>query len=230
MKLSYMHSKNKMKKTISIKKLKKIWQQVPTDYYQKATIQRWWHAQKFETFKKLVGNRRFNKQGLFLRNKILDVGCASGEMTNKISRISPKAQITAVDIYKEAIFYGKKHYPHIKFLVADAHKLPFKNNSFDLVVCYETIEHLTSPKKALKEVRRVMKDNGTAIVAMDSGSTLFCTIWWFWEKTFGRAWQGAHLHPFHHRELEELILSCDFAIKKKHFSHFGMEVSFVLKK
>lgn len=207
---------------ITKQRLVKIWQQVPPDYYQKATLQRWWHEHKFETFKKLVSKRRFHK--------ILDIGCASGEMTNKISRVLPKAQLTGTDVYKEAILYGKKHYPHIKFVVADAHKLPFPSKSFDLVVCYETIEHLTNPRKALKEIYMVMKTNGIAVVAMDSGSFLFRIIWWFWEKTFGRAWKDAHLHPFHHRDLEKLILSCGFRILNKHFSHVGMEVSFVLQK
>lgn len=202
--------------------LVKLWEQVPPDYYQKVTLQRWWHNHKFETFKKLVDTKHFRK--------ILDLGCASGAMTNKLSQIFPDAQITGVDTYNAAISYGREQYPHIKFLIADAHKLPFRNNSFDLVVCYETIEHLVNPEIALKEINRVIKKTGMAVVAMDSGSLLFRIVWWFWEKTLGKAWQGAHLHPFHHSELEDLIINSKFKIVRKHFSHFGMEVSFVLQK
>ena len=151
-------------------------------------------------------------------------------MTNEISKVFPKSKIVGIDTYPAAIAYGKKRYPHIKFLVGNAHKLPFPSNSFDLIVCYETIEHLTSPKKALSEIRRVMKKSGVAIVTMDSGSFPFRIVWWFWEKTYGKVWQGAHLHPFHHTELESIIKKSGLKINKKHFSHFGMEVSFVVRK
>jgi len=76
---------------------------------------------------------------------------------------------------------------------------------------------------------KVTKD-GQAIIAMDSGNLLFRIIWWFWEKTFGNVWHGAHLHPFQHRDLEKVIKEVGFKITKKHFSHLGMEVSFVLRK
>ncbi len=211
---------------INSKKLTKIWQQVPPDYYQKGIntniFQRFWHNQKLATFTQLVGNKKYKT--------ILDVGCAGGYMTNEITKILPESKIVGIDAYPTAIAYGKKQYPRIKFTVADAHKLPFPRNSFDLVICYETIEHLVNPLKALREIKRVLAKEGIAIVVMDSGILLFRVVWWFWEKTKGKIWQGAHLHPFHHKELEKTILRAGLKITKKHFSHFGMEVSFVLKK
>ncbi len=133
-------------------------------------------------------------------------------------------------MYQKAIEYAKKRYPQITFLVADAHKLPFKANSFDLVVSYETIEHVTDPPKILAEIRRVLKDNGLTIIAMDSGNWLFRIVWFIWERSKGKIWQGAHLHPFHHTELEQTIKDSRFIVKEKIFTHLGMEVTFVLKK
>lgn len=204
----------------------KIWNQVPVDYYDTGIsqniLQRFWHTHKFDVFKELVKHEK--------PKKILDIGCASGTMTNKIAGIFPKSKITAVDVYPSAIAHARKKYPHIHFLVADAHKLPFKDDFFDLVACYETIEHVIDPVKVLKEIRRVLKKNGEAIIEMDSGSVLFRIVWWIWEKTKGRVWQGAHLHPFRHRELERVILDAEFKIAKKYLSHFGMAVSLLLKK
>lgn len=151
-------------------------------------------------------------------------------MADKISQLFPKSKVTGVDIYPAAVNFAKIRYPHINFLVTDAHKLPFYKNSFDLVICYETIEHVVDPKKILQEIRRITKQDGTAIIAMDSGNLLFRIIWPVWERTFGKVWQGAHLHPFHHNELESVINKAGFNIIKKHFSHLGMEVSFLLKK
>lgn len=203
-----------------------IWQQVPPDYYQKGItknpLQWLWHNLKIRSFKKLTQGLQFST--------CLDVGCAGGYMSNKISMIFPGVKVTGLDVYPAAVNFAKVKYPHINFLATDAHNLPFNKNTFDLIVCYETIEHVLEPKKILEEIKRVMTKEGYAIIAMDSGNLLFRVIWPFWENTFGRVWQGAHLHPFHHNDLEKIIREAGFKISKKHFSHLGMEVSFMLKK
>lgn len=208
------------------RELKKIWNQVPPDYYQSGIernlLQRFWHSQKINTFKKIVIGKNFSK--------ILDVGCASGRMANEIWKIYPRSKVVGVDTYKKALDFGHKRYPHIKFIHSDAHKLPFRSNSFDLIICYEVIEHVVNPIDVLSEIKRVVKKDGLAIVVMDSGNLLFRIIWLIWENTKGKVWRGAHLHPFHHTELEDVINKSGLTIKNKIFSHFGMEVSFVLKK
>lgn len=208
------------------KKLDDIWKQAPPDYYDEGMrsnlFQFIWHTNKIRVFKKIV-KKEWNFQ-------ILDVGCASGFMTNKIASLFPDSRVTGIDVYKDAISLAKQKYHSISFIVGDAHKISFPDNTFNLTVCYETIEHVLEPEKVLREMHRVTKKDGTAVVAMDSGNLLFRLIWWFWEKSKGRVWQGAHLHPFHHTELEKAIKKSGFKIKKKYFSHLGMEVLFVLGK
>ncbi|QQG43461.1 MAG: class I SAM-dependent methyltransferase [Candidatus Daviesbacteria bacterium] len=208
------------------KTLTAIWQQVPADYYdqgmQNNFLQFIWHRQKWTFFRKLMEGVKFKL--------ILDVGCASGTFTNRLTELFPQAKIYGVDAYSSAIKFAQKKYPHLNFLKADAHQLPFKQNSFDLVICYETIEHVVDPLQVLRQMHRILKKDGLAILAMDSGNLMFRTIWWFWGKTKGRVWEGAHLHPFHHDHLEEIVQKSGFKIQQKKFSHFGMEVVFVLKK
>lgn len=208
------------------RKLQDIWNKAPPDYYQRGVesnfLQRLWHTEKISKLGQIIGDREFNN--------ILDVGCASGFMTSKIALMFPKAKVTGVDAYSKAINMAKKLYPSIVFKCADAHSLPYRANSFDLVVFYETIEHVLKPKVVLEEIQRVMKKGGVAIIAMDSGNWLFRIVWFIWERTKGKAWRGSHLHPFHHEELEKLIKSCGFKIESKFFTHFGMEVVFVLNK
>lgn len=207
-------------------KLKDIWNQVPPDYYEKGVkeniLQRIWHTKKLSMFTSITTDIKCSN--------ILDVGCASGTFTNNISNVFPKAKMTGIDVYSSAIEYGKKKYPHINFMLADAHNIPFKDKTFDLVICYETIEHLIRPIEALKEIRRVLKNKGIALIAMDTGSLVFQVVWWFWERTKGKVWQGAHIHPYKHNELEVIIKEAGFKIRSKHFSHLGMEVSFVVEK
>jgi ubiquinone/menaquinone biosynthesis C-methylase UbiE len=149
-------------------------------------------------------------------------------MVSEIARLYPDAKYYGVDAYDKAVRYAKRTYPHITFKTGLAEKIPYKSNLFDLVIFYETIEHVEHPARVLKEIRRVLKKNGTVILAMDSGNTAFRLIWYMWEHTYGRVWKNAHLHPFHHSELERLIRNSGFTVKSKRFTHLGLEVVFVM--
>lgn len=203
-----------------------IWKKVPIDYYQNGTktnlLQRAWHSIKLKSAKKILKKHKFNT--------CLDIGCASGYMLSSLADSYPHASYFGVDVYKEAVDYARKTYPNIIFKVGYAERLPFEDESFDLISFYETIEHVDNPLMSLKEMRRVLKKGGLGIIAMDSGSLLFRIIWFIWENTTGKVWKGAHLHPFHFKQLEELIINSGFKIKKRFFTHMGMEVTFLVNK
>lgn len=203
-----------------------ILKSVPLDYYQKGVntnlFQRYWHGTKISFCLKLLENISFKN--------CLEVGSASGYMISEIAKKYPEVSFEAVDAYDKAVSYAQKKYPGVKFSLAQAENLPYKAGQFDLVLCYETIEHVRKPKVAMQEIRRVLKKGGRLLLAMDSGILAFRVVWFFWEKTFGRVWRGAHLNPYHWRDLERLILQSGFKIVERHFTHFGLEVVFVLKK
>jgi len=209
---------------ISKKRLQKIWMQVPPDYYDhgiaKNILQRLWHTQKLSQILKLLSSNP--------SPTVLDIGCSSGVLTAEIAKALPQSKITGLDSYKEAIIFARSKYPHITFIIGDAHKLPFKTRSFDLILCTETLEHLTDPRQALLEMKRVLKKNGQAIISMDTGSLLFKIIWFFWTKTKGKVWQNAHLYEFNIKILEGLINKSGFKVRKKIISHFGMAVTFLV--
>lgn len=213
-------------KKINQNYLYKIWNQVPVNYYQEGIkrnlLQRLWHNQKIKSAKTILSRLDFKN--------LLDIGCASGYMVSQIAKFFPDADYTGIDIYEMAINQAKITYPRIKFSVSSADKLPFKNDSFDVILFYETIEHVENPEKCLKEIKRVLNKDGNLIISMDSGSFLFRIVWLIWENTKGKIWRGAHLHPFCHLELEELIKNSGFIIRDKKFSFLGMEVTFRLNK
>lgn len=202
-----------------------IFHQVPPDYYQKGVrnnlLQRFWHTGKFKAVLSLIeSNPKF----------ILDVGSASGWFLSKMSKRFPKAKCVGVDVYKNAITYGKNKYKSIRFVHADAHKLPFQDDSFDMIVCTEVLEHVTNPKGVLKEIRRVLKQHGAVVIEMDTGNILFNIVWYLWMNFNGKVWKGSHLHKFSSAKLEKMIKDCGFLIEKKKLFNFKMAVVFSSKK
>lgn len=93
--------------------------------------------------------------------KFLVVGCGSKD---EMAIFQDKKWVTGVDISKTAVENQKKRFPKMQFLVADAQKLPFDDNTFDCVVCSEVIEHLPDDKKFINEAHRVLGEGGILII------------------------------------------------------------------
>lgn len=92
-----------------------------------------------------------------LPQTILDVGCGEGFTINKLGENGVGKKIEGVEYSKDAIRLGKKLFPNLIFKEGSAYALPYKDNSFDLVVCTEVLEHLDQPAKVLSEALRTSK-------------------------------------------------------------------------
>lgn len=208
--------------------LEEIWDQVPPDYYQNSIetnfLQRMWHTRKLKMVVKLMGAEKT------MPKNVLDVGCASGWFLSKLALKYPKANYTGVDVHKKAIDYGKKRYKNLKLICADAHSLPFPNESFDVVICAEVLEHVKNPKKVLLEIKRVLTKDGIVIIEMDSGNLLFRAIWYWWTHLRHGVWRDSHIHAFNTKKLENMIKNSGFIITKKKVFNYTMAVIFKLSK
>jgi len=100
-------------------------------------------------------------------------------------------------------------------VVASALALPFVGGSFDTCTMLEVLEHMdtTRQMEALREVRRVMVDDGQFIVSSPNlVYGLFRFIWWFWERTAGRQWLHEHVGMLDPKSLEALLLAAGFVV------------------
>jgi demethylmenaquinone methyltransferase/2-methoxy-6-polyprenyl-1,4-benzoquinol methylase len=91
--------------------------------------------------------------------KVLDLGCGDGLNVNLLYKSGIK-KIVGVDIAPELIKNAKKLTPKAKFYISSAEKLPFKNESFNVVLVDSVFHHLMKYEKALSEIKRVLKRNG----------------------------------------------------------------------
>ena len=90
---------------------------------------------------------------------ILDVGCGEGFTLRKIKDLGIGKKLEGIEYLDRAIQLGKEQNPDIHIKQGSIYKLPYKDNSFDLVICTEVLEHLEEPEKALQELIRVSRKN-----------------------------------------------------------------------
>lgn len=96
--------------------------------------------------------------------RVLDVGCAGGQITAAVGNLV--AEIIGIDPDKSAIDHAIYHYSapgRASFLVADALDLPFKDESFDLILNNQVYEFVTDDTKMMRELHRVLKPGGEVL-------------------------------------------------------------------
>lgn len=97
--------------------------------------------------------------------RILDI--ASGEGYGSAMLATVAEHVTGVDISPEAIAHAKQVYAadNLTYLQGSATDIPLPDQSVDVVVSFETIEHFHDHERFLQEVRRVMRPNGLFIIS-----------------------------------------------------------------
>jgi len=99
---------------------------------------------------------------------VLEVGCGRGGGASYIARYLHPRKMVGADIIASAIGFDQKHYAaqkNLQFLAADAHKLPFEDDSFDAIVNIESAQHYKDVRRFLSEVHRVLKPGGYLLIA-----------------------------------------------------------------
>jgi SAM-dependent methyltransferase len=96
-------------------------------------------------------------RGLDAARSALDVGCGDGQLTREL----PAAEVTAADVSLVALKQARANVPGATLVVLDpAAPLPFADESFDLVLCADTIEYVEDLPRLLSELRRVLALDG----------------------------------------------------------------------
>ena len=96
--------------------------------------------------------------------EVLEIGCGSGIISHEISKIVKR--MIATDVSNEALYTSlRKDSLPFHFTLSDGSYLPYRNNSFDIVICNEVIEHVSDQEKLVDEIYRVMKSEGLCYIA-----------------------------------------------------------------
>ena len=97
---------------------------------------------------------------------VLDIACGTGYGTNMLSKNA--ATVIGVDISKTALKHAIAYYGNNQnstFVLADARHLPFRDDAFDFIVSFETIEHMGDFARFLVELKRVLNNDRLIMIS-----------------------------------------------------------------
>ncbi|MDP2660833.1 MAG: bifunctional 2-polyprenyl-6-hydroxyphenol methylase/3-demethylubiquinol 3-O-methyltransferase UbiG [Dehalococcoidia bacterium] len=112
---------------------------------------------RFEYIRSVLGN--------LAGRQVLDLGCGGGLLSEPLARAG--ARVEGVDLSLASLSQARRHAEqgslHVHYSQAQAEALPYKDDSFDTVIAFDVLEHLSNLGMAIEEVSRVLRPGGRLI-------------------------------------------------------------------
>ncbi len=166
-----------------------VWERlVPEEAASDPTIKRMLeiHLARYQTAASYVSGKR-----------VLDIACGTG-YGSQMLRLAGATSVVGVDLSAETIRYAKHHYqtPGVEFLCADAENFEWPEQ-FDVIVSFETMEHLHHPKRFLERLYSLLVPGGKLVLSVPLGET--------------RHFDSYHLHAFTQEQVFALVEETGFS-------------------
>jgi len=139
--------------------------------------------------------------------RLLDVGCATGTFLAGMQN-RPEWQLYGVEISDHAAAIARNQH-NLNVKTGTLEDVEFPTGFFDAVTLWDVLEHLHDPSKSLKEISRILKNDGILIIRVPNLNS--------WDaKLFRSSWAGLdaprHLYVFHPATLSQLLSKANFDI------------------
>lgn len=156
---------------------------------------------KYENYESILWTKRYNVALELFKNlprgKVLEVGCVDGKFLNKLKQLG--FSVFGFDICPKWVELCKKKGLNVR--LGDANqRLPYKNNSFDYVINFETIAHLIDPLQFAKEVNRILVRGGKFFIeSVNSAYWKYRVSYLFAQtKNYELFWPGCESYSTHY--------------------------------
>ena len=116
-----------------------------------------WFVSRRAIFFDLLDRELAGRSGL----QVLEVGCGAGGMLGPLARYG---RVHGIDVDREYLDYCRRR-GFGDLSCGSGHDLPFRDQSFDVIALFDTLEHIPDEHRALTEVCRVLKPGGTLFVS-----------------------------------------------------------------
>jgi len=168
----------------------------------------WWYVGRRRIIAAFLGEicKQLTREGI-LRPHILDIGCGTG---GNLEMLSEFGEAEGVDVSTEALdFCRARGLKRVKQGAAE--NLPYENESFDLVTGLDVVEHLDDDVAGLREMRRVLRPGGRALLFVPA----FMFLW------------GVQDDVSHHRrrytltELNQKLQEADLVVERASYANIS---------
>lgn len=139
--------------------------------------------------------------------KVLDVGCGTGYGCTLLAGLGAR-RVMGVDIAHPALLHGRQH-GRDALVCADILKLPFQPSAFEVVTCFEVLEHVVEQSVLLEEIERVLTPSGVVILSTPNA-----------DRTSGK--NPYHLKELSLTELMRLVADSRLRCIKRSGQHWGL--------
>lgn len=166
---------------------------------------------------------KYNFKGI---RSILDIGCGSGKVTNVLAQLAPSARIVAIDASRSMVQAARQKYnqKNIKYAVADAQKLNYKNK-FDLVVSFSCIHWIKDKAQLFDAIASALKKSGKVLIVASGHDPKDPLMQAFlslkkikpWDKLMAKINYAEQFFPINKVEVEKILASRfkKFSVKEK---------------
>ncbi|MCY3944693.1 MAG: class I SAM-dependent methyltransferase [Anaerolineaceae bacterium] len=156
-----------------------------------------------------------------VKGRLLDIGCATGFFLDEAQKAG--WSVTGLDPSDFAVQYARNHFG-LDVLHGTLENVNLPAQSFDLVTMWDVIEHVSDPAGCIRQVRRLLRDDGVLTLATPNVESIPARL-------AGRAWvgyklSGEHVTFFSKRTLSQMLDSAGFTVLQTR--HIGKHVSLAL--
>jgi len=107
-------------------------------------------------------------------SRLLEVGCGTGFVLERIHRAFPEVQLTGTELFPEGLRFAADRVPDVELLVMDATASPFVD-AFDVVGAFDVLEHIADDDAALGGLYRAVRPGGILVATVPQHPALWST-------------------------------------------------------
>jgi SAM-dependent methyltransferase len=145
----------------------------PADHARQDYYRDYWRAPELAASPHLRWNTEATRDIVRARagRSVLDVGCGSGEVLASLR--APGVRLCGVEMSAGAVEALRARGIEASAVDLESGVLPFADGEFEIVLCYDVLEHLFAPGRLLREIQRVLRPEGIAAICVPNTLNLF---------------------------------------------------------
>ncbi len=127
-----------------------------------------WHEQfsRQARWTQMSRSQLYRRANLLHAERILDVGCGTGVLTNELARRT-RGQVIGLDNNPEMLAFARRSTSRVHYEEGDALDLPYPDAHFDTVICHFVLLWVADPRLAVREMARVTKPGGDVLICAE---------------------------------------------------------------